>query len=280
MSKFILPFLDLNNWKETRNTLQIYSKIVSEISHQFRPHQKNWDEHGLKINAFGLTSGIMNTGFTGEHNALEITINIPFHMICIRSSSGKEWKMQILGHSVSSFRMQILEGLKEFGVYPITEISKFSGDQILTYEKSEVLNYWNAVMFFYIAFNIFKSHYQEEFSDIILWPHHFDVSMLWLSGGIILDTDISKFEESREQINFGFSTGDETIEEAYFYLSVFPKPEYLSNIKLPEYAKWSFHYFNGLALNYNQLRLLDKPMDELLNLMKNVLNETKQLFSK
>ena len=62
----------------------------------------------------------------------------------------------------------------------------------------------------------FRAGFREESSPIQVWPHHFDLSMLWLPGEKIDGQDPADEEYSDKQMNFGFVLGDDSIPEPYF----------------------------------------------------------------
>ena len=70
----------------------------------------------------------------------------------------------------------------------------------------------------------FRAGIREEISPIQVWPHHFDLSMLWLPGPKIAGQDPDNEEYADKQMNFGFTFGDETTPEPYFYMN-YPKTQ-------------------------------------------------------
>lgn len=75
-------------------------------------------------------------------------------------------------------------------------------------------------------------------SDVRCWPHHFDI------GGIIILEPDKPFEEAR-QMGFGWSPGDGSYDQPYFYITPFPVPD-----SLPALASGHWHRegFTGAIL--------------------------------
>ena len=67
-------------------------------------------------------------------------------------------------------------------------------------------------------------------SPVRCWPHHFDIASL-----IYLDEGET---EERRSIGVGFSPGDETYAEPYYYVTPWPYPDAARLPKLPPAGRW------------------------------------------
>ena len=85
-----------------------------------------------------------------------------------------------------------------------------------------------------------------ESSPILLYPHHFDSSM-------------TLFVQENLQYTLGFSIGDQTISEPYFYTTAYPETKVFTNRKINSPAFWQKDGFSGVVLKYNDLINLDAP---------------------
>ena len=99
----------------------------------------------------------------------------------------------------------------------------------------------------------FRAGIREEKSPIQIWPHHFDLSMIWLPGPKIAGQDPTDEEHSDKQMNFGFAFGDEGIPEPYFYVTAYPLPESMPEVELPEGTTWRSEGFSGAVLLHRDL---------------------------
>lgn len=122
---------------------------------------------------------------------------------------------------------------------------------------------WRAVT---AALAAFRAGIREETSPIQLWPHHFDLAMLWLPGEQIPGEDPGDEESADKQMNFGFTLGDDSIPEPYFYVTAYPLPEALPGLQLPAGTIWQTEGFNGAVLRYRSLVESADPSDYLLHL--------------
>ncbi len=118
----------------------------------------------------------------------------------------------------------------------------------------------------------FRAGIKEETSPIQLWPHHFDLSMLWLPGEKIEGQDPDNEEYSDKQMNFGFTFGDEGIPEPYFYVTAYPLPDGFPSLELPTGTEWQTEGFSGAVLLYKTLINSSDPHSYLLDLWAGLLS--------
>ncbi|HVA11241.1 MAG TPA: DUF5996 family protein, partial [Candidatus Dormibacteraeota bacterium] len=78
-------------------------------------------------------------------------------------------------------------------------------------------------------------------SPVLLYPHHFDLSLVWFP------------HDDERQLAIGFSTGDQTIAEPYLYLTAYPEPPGFTKLAVPEGAYWQSDGFSGAILPYARL---------------------------
>ena len=90
------------------------------------------------------------------------------------------------------------------------------------------------------------------------------------SGRLVPGQDPDVPDSADEQMNFGFSTGDEVIPEPYVYITAYPLPEGLSKASLPEGAYWHTDSWQGAVFKYEQLVNAEKPYEMLLNFLTGV----------
>ena len=132
------------------------------------------------------------------------------------------------------------------------------------YEAAAAERYWQAARQVDMLLKQFRGEQRRETSPVQLWPHHFDWAMSWFSGRTVPGVDANDAGAADEQMAFGFSTGDETIAEPYFYVTAYPFPDQLPNAALPEDAVWHSEGFSGAVLAYATLVDAQNPAQKLL----------------
>ncbi|MDH3622636.1 MAG: hypothetical protein OES69_02845 [Myxococcales bacterium] len=83
-------------------------------------------------------------------------------------------------------------------------------------------------------------------SPVRCWPHHFDTASL-----IVLDPDAGP-EEARS-VGVGFSPGDQSYEQPYFYVNPWPYPDADALPPLEEGVRWHTTGWTGAVLTADQV---------------------------
>jgi uncharacterized protein DUF5996 len=105
-----------------------------------------------------------------------------------------------------------------------------------------------------------------ETSEVLLYPHHFDLSLMWLP-----------FLDER-QMSLGFSTGDDSIAEPYVYLTLYPLPKELKDLRLPGGAYLNEEGFTGAVLPYRTLVASNSPEELLAEFIQSITDRIDRLL--
>lgn len=270
--------LDLKSWKPTLDKIQAYAQLLSDIKSKFTPHQKNWEEFSLKVYAKGLTTTPIPVEIKDGVEALDLNLNFVEHKLKI--FLGRERLSKDLDkHTIKSFSLELAKTLNEFGVSYELPPEKFEDESNHSYKLTNVETYWNILRQIYFIMLHFKGELLEETSNINFWPHHMDLALLVFSGRIIPGKDTSDWDNSREQMNFGFSPGDTGITEPYFYITAFPFPDGVLKKSLPGNSYWQHEGWKGAVMKYSSLIEDDFPGKSLLgffSFVKIVIDEARK----
>jgi hypothetical protein len=243
------------NYKEfskTRNTIQLYAQLLSAIKGKLVPHQKNWEEFSLTINAKGFTTGPMPVGIESETEALELILNLIEHKLEIFFGKSKD-EIDLHQKNIDTFTKLFLEKVSEFKKLDFQPEEKFWSQSELVYDNDQVKKLWNLFRQVYFAFLEFRGSTLFETSNINFWAHHFDMALLVFSGKLIDGQEPENWDYSREQMNFGLSSGDDEIGEPYFYVTAYPFDKKLYDCELPDFAQWQRKGWQGVIVKFSKL---------------------------
>jgi hypothetical protein len=263
MSQILYPPLPLAAWETTRDTLTVYGQIMGKIRRALMPKQKHWWHVSLRVTAVGLTT----TPMPAENKTVEIFLNFITHKLVIMTSIGERQEIPLQGQSAAAFCTELLDALAELDVRPIIDRTLFANDDTGVYDETAVANYWQALSQIDLVLKTFKHSFRGESSPVQLWPHHFDLAVVWFSGRLVPDQDPENEEYADEQMNFGFSTGDNSIAEPYFYATAYPTPNKFTSQPLLAEAHWHTEGFTSAILPYQALINMDNANQILLNFL-------------
>lgn len=244
------PPLPLDEWRATRDTLAEYARFVRRIRQHNTPHQRHWWHVSLRPTATGLTT----TPIRAEDGTIyELAFDLTRHLLMINTGVGEMRGVPLQGQSVKQFKEQTLSALAELGISPAYDHAEFRDDAPGVYDQAAVASFWRALGEIHAILREFRYGFHEETSPVQFWPHHFDLAVVWFSGRKVPDRDPNDPEYASEQMNFGFSTGDDGIPEPYFYATAYPAPEGWMGSDLPQGATWYRDGWSGAVLPYARL---------------------------
>jgi hypothetical protein len=192
----------------------------------------------------------------------ELMLDFTTHELSVATSRGHWWDVNLEEQSSRDVMEAALAALEQIEVRPDFDASPFCGDETNPYDALAVERYWEALSQIDILLKQFRAGLRQETGPVQLWPHHFDLSMVWFSGRSVPGyTDPSWADE---QMAFGFSTGDESFADPYFYVTAYPWPERLLETPLVEGARWQLEGWRGALLPYEAVQQQDNIPGSLL----------------
>lgn len=232
-----LPDLSGEHFLSTRDYLRDVTLIIGSLQRAFLPeHPRSW-QHGLDINMRGPAS---QTFVAGGKEYL-VLLDLVTHKLRL---DGNKWQLDQYG--TPELLNNVKFWLKSKGLDVELDEPELSGKGVFDTDSSNA--YAEALWWCEKQFRALPGKLKGGvFSPILLYPHHFDLSLVWFPHG------------DDKQFGLGFSTGDKDIKGAYIYLTAYPEPDGFTQIDLPEGAYWQAQGFSGAILPYSALRASDAP---------------------
>jgi hypothetical protein len=260
----LFPALPLASWQATRDTLQSYAQVLGKIRRALAPPQKHWWHASLRVAARGLTT----TPIPAGDKTFELLLDLLDHRLAMDTSRGEKAALPLEGQSPAAFWTGTREALAELGIEVPIDETPFRSEMPGTYDQAAVARFWQALWQVDVVLKQFRSGFRGESSPVQLWPHHFDLAVVWFSGRLVPEQDPDDAEYADEQMNFGFSTGDEGLPEPYFYATAYPRPPKFTEGRLPQPAYWHDSGWTGAVLPYAALTTAGEPRAMLLDFLQ------------
>ena len=264
-----LPELNIQSVGETRDALHAYARILGDWLKSCRPKRKHWWHASLRPCLAGLTTGVVNTGFD-----FELEFDLRENQLLGRTSDGAALAVALQGQPASALAQTVEDFLLANGIDSrlIPDATQYDNNAFAGYVAEHAQSIGRVLRTISAAMAEFRAGVREESSPIQLWPHHFDLSMLWLPGEKIAGQDPQNEEYSDKQMNFGFTFGDAGIPEPYFYVTAYPLPDGFPNLSLPAGSHWQTEGFSGVVLRYRTLLKSRDPNSYLQDLWNGLLS--------
>jgi hypothetical protein len=244
-SSQLVPLL-LNDWRATRDSLHDYALVLGTIRGLFAPPEPHWAHVSLRVTHDGLTT----TPIPISAGHCEIRLNFRSRQLEFSHLQGMTTTLALTGQSQTLIANWLLDQLRP--LQPVIDEQKLPDWQatVRPWDPAASARFGQILTEISSAFELTRLHLPGRTSELQFWPHHFDLAFLWFSGRKIPGQEPTDLDNSDEQINLGFMTGDDSINEAYFYATVYPEPAGLADQAWPQPGRWFQTGWRGVVADY------------------------------
>lgn len=238
----LFPTLDESAYIKTRRRIHSVVKVIGKFRETLvKPIAKN-DNLWLSAVEQGFCTPPMN-----DLSELEIGCNTEKLIIEIADSSNKYKSIEINGKTASALSAELLNVLSsEFNITANIDSLQFDDGKVIEIDSqnakefsTQFINYAKLLSGFHKTVSIGVK------TQICLWPHNFDNAFRWFSGRVIGDDE--------ELMGIGVSNGDETYEQPYVYMTLYPPLRKTNTLEIAEGATLHDHEWTGLILPYESV---------------------------
>lgn len=271
------PELPYEAWKETYETLHMFTQIVGKISLALNPFMNHWWETAFLVTPRGLITYPLYT----DHQTLDLEFNFLDHSLHLSSSSGHHETLPFENLSVAKFHHKVLKMLHDLGIsikinLQPQEVERgilFTEDNIHhTYQKNYVENFHRILLKTDHLMKEFRSDFVGKCSPVHFFWGSFDLAVTRFCGrrANIGQTDnVTAEAYSHEVISVGFWPGSQNVLEPAFYAYMSPEP---SGFNKGRGIKPREAFYNsvtkGYVLRYEDVRNSPNPDKMILNFFR------------
>jgi hypothetical protein len=272
------PELPYNAWKDTRDTLHLWTQIVGKIRLALTP----WLNHSwhvpLYVSARGLTTSPI---YFGSH-AIEIEFNFIEHKLDITTSDGYREQITLKPRTVADFYSTVMTALREAGIrVEITDFPceipgaiPFSTDRThAAYDAEYAERFWRVLVQVDRVFKQFRSGFIGKSSPVHFFWGSFDLAVTRFSGrpaplhpgGVPgLPDAVVRDAYSREVSSAGFWPGGGGVDYAAFYSYAYPEPDGFRTSTVEPSSAFFSETLGEFLLPYDAIRAAPDPDAALL----------------
>ncbi|RPA02485.1 DUF5996 family protein [Gordonia sp. OPL2] len=167
------PAIPVEEWSQTRDTLQLMTQIVGKVRMANTALMSHWWNVVLYVSSRGLTTGLVPYGSRG------FTIDLDFvdHRLVITTTDGRERSLPLRERPIADFYRDVMDMLDELGLQTdiwtmpveIPDAIPFDADRDhVAYDADAVHRFWLALVQMNRVFDEFRSCYVGKVS-----PSHF-----------------------------------------------------------------------------------------------------------
>jgi hypothetical protein len=275
------PALPYAAWKDTRQTLHLWTQIAGKIRLKLAEPANHWWHVPLYVTSRGLTTSPMRHGA----RSFELIFDFLDHQLRVVCSDGAHRDVPLRPLSTAAFYGEVMEALRELGleVRIYTTPSELPGwapfEQDEThgaYDPDAAQTFWRALLQIQHVFSTFRGGFVGKVSPVHFFWGSFDLAVTRFSGRTapphpgapILPDWVMREAYSHEVSSAGFWPGGDGAEEATFYAYAYPSPEGFDAIPVrPEQARFE-PALGEFVLPYEAVRTAPSPERALLEFLE------------
>jgi hypothetical protein len=278
MTSFNWPDLRYDAWKDTYETLHMWTQIVGKI----RLARMPWLNHTWQVTLYPTASGMTTGRMPYEGEAFEIAFDFIAHELDIRTSRGDRGVIQLVPMSVSEFYAALLNALSTLrmpvSIYrrpcEVADPVPFDEDDVhRSYDADYATRFWRILCGSADVLNRFRSRYYGKASPVHFFWGSFDLALTRFSGRLAprhpggipnLPDRVARDAYSHEASSAGFWPGGAVAPYPLFYSYAYPEPEGFAHASVePQSARYD-ETLHEYVLPYDDVRLAADPERTLL----------------
>jgi hypothetical protein len=273
----IWPALPLDSWRDTYDTLHMWTQIVGKTRLALAPAQNHWWQAALYVTPRGLTTSAMPLG----QRTFAVDFDFIDHQLQVRTSDGAIGSLPLVSRSVADFFAAYLDLLHSLQVsvtiYPVpVEVERavpFGSDrEHATYDPDAASRCWRILLQADRVLKRFRGEFTGKSSPVHFFWGAFDLAATRFSGrpaplhpGGVPNCPAWVMQQaySHECSSCGFWPGGAVIAEPAFYAYAYPAPARFGECGVQPAAAFYSHELGEFILPYEAVRGTAEP-DEML----------------
>jgi hypothetical protein len=275
------PELLLAEWKDTYETLHMWTQIVGKIRLKLTPLVNHWWNVTLYVTPRGLTTSTMS--HKGRH--FQIDFDFIAHLLIIEMTDGSSKTIALRSRSVADFYQEITAALESLGVSvniwttpsEVTDRIPFEQDRKhSTYDPEYANRFWRILVEASRVFTDFRSRFIGKVSPVHFFWGGFDLAITRFSGRpapvhpstpyVAHFVDVEAY--SHEVSSCGFWPGGGPVDEAVFYAYAYPEPQGFKDYPIQPPEAFYHTGMSEFLLPYDIVRTAISPDDVLLSFLQ------------
>lgn len=270
------PPLPLEAWKDTCDTLHMWTQIVGKVRLALSPYINHWWQVPLYVTARGLTTSAIPSHM-GSDSTFEVDFDFIAHNILICTSDDTIKVLPLIPHSVANFYQEFMTALHTLGIEvqintlpcEVQNPIRFDQDEVhASYDPIYAQRFWRILRQTEVVLQRYRSSFIGKCSPIHFFWGSFDLALSFFSGRPAPErpgTDrITREAYSHEVISCGFWPGDDRFPTPAFYSYTAPVPPGLETVSIRPPAASYHSQLGEFLLSYDDMRSASSPEQVLL----------------
>jgi hypothetical protein len=273
----VWPSLPYEEWKDTYETLHMWTQIVGKIRLGLSPMVNHWWQVTLYVTPRGLTTSPIPYG----NRTFEILFDFIEHNLTVHTSDGKISHIGLYPRSVADFYQELMSVLRSLGIeVKINTTPQEVADPIAldidtihaSYDKEYANRVWRILVQTDSVFKEFRGRFLGKCSPVHFFWGSFDLAVTRFSGRRAPERPgadyMTREAYSHECISAGFWPGGGSVLAPAYYSYTAPEPPGFSKAPFPLHTAYYDPKMKEFFLMYDDARNSVAPRETLLDFLQ------------
>ncbi len=271
----VWPSLKLEEWRETKDTLHMWTQIVGKVRLALSAPENHWWQVPLYVTPRGLTTSAIPDGTA---RTFEIDFDFIAHRLDFKTSDGLTRSLPLAPRSVAAFYREVMETLDALGIKvkiwttPVEVENPIPFEQDEThaaYDAEYAARFWRVLVQADRILKKFRGQFLGKSSPVHFFWGSFDLAVTRFSGRRAPAREgadaVTREAYSHEVISHGFWPGGGPFPDAAFYSYAAPAPDGYKDAQVCPAGQTIFNAeMSEFILPYEAVRSSNAP-EEMLN---------------
>jgi hypothetical protein len=277
------PELPTEAWKDTRDTLHLWTQIVGKI----RLAQTPWLNHSWHVTLYLTARGLTTSSIPFGDRAFQIEFDFIDHVLRVGVSDGQFRELTLSPKPVAHFYDELFAALTDLGLHvrimttpdEIADPIPFERDLIHhAYDPIHVGRFWRVLLSAHDVFTEFRTGFIGKVSPVHFFWGSFDLAVTRFSGRTApihpggvphLPDDVTREAYSHEVSSAGFwPGGGGPVDYPAFYSYAYPAPLGFADARVRPREAFFSKDLGEFLLPYDAVRTAQEPRRVLMDFLQ------------
>ena len=277
------PELPYAAWKDTRDTLQLWTQIVGKIRLALTP----WLNHSWHVTLYVTARGLTTSPIPYAARSFQIDFDFIDHVLWLRTSDGHFRQLMLAPMPVAEFYADVMNALAELGIKvtintmpnEIADCIPFDQDRThKSYDRDYANRFWRVLLSANEVLAHFRTAFLGKVSPVHFFWGSFDLAVTRFSGRLAprhpggvpnLPDDVAQEAYSHEVSSAGFwPGGGGPVDYPAFYSYAYPAPDGFANARVKPAQAFFSKELGEFLLPYDAVRTASDPDEALMEFLR------------
>jgi Family of unknown function (DUF5996) len=275
------PSLPLDSWRDTRDTLHMWTQIAGKICLALTPLVNHYWNITFRVTARGL----MTPTLPYRDHTFTMTFDFLAHELAIEMSDGTREALPLRPQSVAEFYRNLMAALKRMGIevhiwtmpVEVRDPIRFELDEThKSYDASAVRTFHDLLLAITPVFESFRSEFIGKCSPVHFFWGSFDLAVTRFNGKRAPERlgpvdSVTREAYSHEVISHGWWPGGgmlDAVNEPAFYAYAAPEPAGYKTAAVEPAGAFYSPELSIFILPYEAARTAASPEEELRSFLR------------